>query len=129
MKKKNIIVWFSVLISVFLEALPYGAKLKFGLDNGEIKEEFFSYFSLTPYGYANFLPFITAVLTCVLFVMSLVLIFRNYAKLKKAFIILAVITFAVSIISFVFMNFTVTAAFISLMLAFVWLSSQHIYKA
>ncbi len=129
MKKKNIIVWLFTLAALCFEALPCGAKLEFGLDNGEIKEELFSYFSLTPYGYANFLPFITAILTCVLFVMAVVILFRDCEKLKKIFKILVIITFAVASMAFAFMNSTVTAALISLMLAFTWLSAQLTYKA
>lgn len=129
MKKKNIIVCIFTLAAVIFEALPYGAKLEFGLDNGEVKEELFSYFSLTPYGYANFLPFITAILTCVLFVMAVVIMFKESEKLKKAFKALVIITFAAASMAFAFMNFTVTAALISLMLAFAWLSAQLLYKA
>ncbi len=127
MKKKSVVSLF-IVAAVILEALPYGAKLTFGLENGETKEELFSYFSLTPYGYANFLPLITSILTCVLLVISIVVLFRNSEKLKNAFKILAIITFAVASISLAFMNFTVTAALISLMLAFGWLSAQLIYR-
>ncbi len=129
MKKKNTVVSLFVVAAVILEALPYGAKLTFGLENGETKEELFSYFSLTPYGYANFLPLITSILTCVLLVISIAILFKDSEKLKNAFKILAIITFAVASISLVFMNLTVTAALISLMLAFGWLSAQLIYRA
>lgn len=41
----------------------------------------------------------------------------------------AKLTFAVASLSFAFMNLTVTAALISLMLASAWLGAQLIYKA
>ncbi len=117
------------LAAIILEILPFGAKLTFALDESKTQEKLFSYFSLTPYGYANFLPFITAVLTCVLFIMAVIILIKDYAGVKKAFKILVIGAFAVASASFGIMNFTVTAALISLMLAFAWLSAQLIYKA
>ena len=129
MKTKNIIPMLFTLAAIILEILPFGAKLTFALDEGKTQEKLFSYFSLTPYGYANFLPFITAVLTCVLFILALIILFKDYAGVKKAFRILVIVTFALASASFAFMNFTVTAALISLMIAFSWLSAQLVYKA
>ena len=127
-KRKNIIPIIFTLIAIVLEILPFGAKLTFALDEGKTQEKLFSYFSMTPYGYANFMPFITAVLTCVLFILALIILIKDYARLKKAFKIIVIITFAVASASFAFMNFTVTASLISLMLAFSWLSAQLVYK-
>lgn len=129
MKTKNIIPMVFALAAIVLEILPFGAKLTFALDEGKTQEKLFSYFSLTPYGYANFLPFITAVLTCVLFILALIILFKDYAGVKKAFKIIVIINFALASASFAFMNFTVTAALISLMIAFSWLSAQLVYKA
>ena len=129
MKTKNIIPMIFTLAAIILEILPFGAKLTFALDEGKTQEKLFSYFSLTPYGYANFLPFITAVLTCVLFILALIILIRDFAGVKKAFRILVIVTFALASASFAFMNFTVTAALISLMIAFSWLSAQLVYKA
>lgn len=75
------------------------------------------------------MPFITAVLTCVLFVLALIILVKDFAGVKKAFKILVIVTFVLASASFAFMNFTVTAALISLMLAFSWLSVQLAYKA
>ena len=129
MKKKNIIPLLLTAAAIVFEILPYGAKLTFALDGGETKEELFSYFSLTPYGYANILPLITAILTCILFIIAVLILFKNSEKLKKAFKILVITAFAVASLSFAFMNLTVTAALISLMLASAWLGAQLIYKA
>lgn len=57
------------VITLVLEILPYGAVLNFMLpstDGSTIGHfrELYSYFSLTPFGYANFAPLITAILTC-----------------------------------------------------------------
>ena len=56
------------LISLILEILPYGAVLNFAIPNadGSIghKRELYSYFDFMPFGYANFAPLATAILTC-----------------------------------------------------------------
>ena len=49
--------------ALVLEATPWGAVLIFAPGPGETVRETFSYFSLTPFGYANFFPLLTAVLT------------------------------------------------------------------
>lgn len=125
---KKLFPMIFTLAAIVLEILPFGAKLTFALDGGKTQEKLFSYFSLTPYGYANFMPFITAVLTCVMFVLALIILIKDCTGVKKAFKILVIITFALASASFAFMNFTVTAALISLMLAFSWLSAQLVYK-
>lgn len=129
MKKKNLITLVITVIVIVLESLPFGAVLRFGQDNGEMTESFFSYFSLTPYGYANFFPLITAVLSCVLFVLSVVLLFINNMKCKKLFRILAAINAVTSLIALVWGNFTVVAALILLVLAANLVISFRIYKA
>lgn len=66
--KKKIILLCTSLAALILEILPYGAVLNFANPDGEPWRKTYSYFSLTPYGYANFGPLITAILTCVLLV-------------------------------------------------------------
>ena len=129
MKKKNMVTLFLSVIAVVLEILPYGAVLSFGLDSGETSESYYSYFSLTPYGYANFLPFITAVLTCVLVIMTVIILFKDSPKLKKACKVLALCAFAVAAASFALANFTITAALIALALCGVWVGALIIYKS
>lgn len=128
MKKKNLIPIVLMVIAVALEALPFGAVLRFGQENGETPKSFFSYFSLTPYGYANFFPLITAVLSCVLLVLSVVLLFVDSRKCKKAFRVLAVVNAAASLIALAWGNFTVVAALILLVLAANLVISFKIYK-
>ena len=59
------------VISLILEIIPYGAVLNFMLPSMTEgvsplrSKELYSYFDLTPYGYGNFAPLITAILTCV----------------------------------------------------------------
>ena len=60
------------IITIVLEILPYGAVLVFAPSPTDRVRETFSYFSLTPFGYANFAPFITAMLTCVVLLLALI---------------------------------------------------------
>lgn len=85
--KKKIIVLCILLCTLVLEILPYGAVCNFGNPEGEPFRETFSYFSLTPYGYAHFSPLITAILTCVLLLIVLISIIFKKAISKKTSIL------------------------------------------
>lgn len=66
MKSRKYICLIVIIAVVILELLPYGAVLNFGNPDGEPFRQTFPYFSLTPFGYANFAPFITAVFSVVI---------------------------------------------------------------
>lgn len=70
MKKVGIILL--PVFAVILEVLPYGAVLIFAGPSADTVKKTYSYFSLMPYGYANFAPLITAILTCVLLVLVII---------------------------------------------------------
>jgi hypothetical protein len=55
-----------------LEILPYGAVCNFANPEGEPWRRTFSYFDLTPFGYANFTPLLTAIITCLIFVLLVI---------------------------------------------------------
>ena len=67
---------FLVIAVLILEALPYGAVCIFATPEETFRQTF-SYFSLVPYGYANFAPFICALLSCALLVLSFVALFAR----------------------------------------------------
>lgn len=71
MRKKGIALSATTLAFV-LELLPYGAVCNFANPEGEPWRRTYSYFGLTPFGYANFAPFLTALLTCALLVLLIV---------------------------------------------------------
>lgn len=71
MRKKGIALSATTLAFV-LELLPYGAVCNFANPDGEPWRRTYSYFDLTPFGYANFAPFLTALLTCALLVLLIV---------------------------------------------------------
>ena len=94
--KKKIIVLCILLCTLVLEILPYGAVCNFANPEGAPQRETYSYFSLTPYGYANFAPLITAILTCVLLLVVLIsFILKKAIGKKTAF--LAGITSVISL--------------------------------
>jgi len=69
--KKRVLVLILPIVTLVLEILPYSAVLNFMLPSADGStvgrfKEYYSYFSLTPFGYANYAPLITAVLTCVI---------------------------------------------------------------
>ncbi len=96
--KKTKFAWLTLLIATLvLEIIPYGAVCVFASDPDTRVRKLFSYFDLTPYGYANFGPFITAVLTCVLLLLAVIFLLREGNGLKTAIMIIAGIAFLISL--------------------------------
>ena len=61
--------------ALIFELLPNGVVLRFANPEGEPWIRTYSHFDMTPFGYANFAPFIVAILTCVLLVLVVIYIF------------------------------------------------------
>ena len=78
-------------------------------------KETFSYFSLTPFGYANFAPLITATLTVAIFLLSL---FSLKKGVLKALFVLSIITVVISLLPLMYgLNYyTLVGAFITVTL-------------
>ena len=115
--KKKVIMLFLTLTALVLEILPYGAICNFANPEGEPFRLTYSYFSLTPFGYANFSPFIVAILTCVL--MGILLISITVKKqIEKPILIISsvatVLSFAPLLYGIQF--FSIVGAFISITL-------------
>lgn len=81
MKKDKILSLIHLSVIFILEIIPYGAVCNFAAENGEVLKQTYSYFSLVPYGYANFGPFVTAVLTVVLIILGVINLFTDSKKL------------------------------------------------
>ena len=117
LKRKQPIVIFAILIVILvLELLPYGAVLHFGNPEGEPLRETFSYFDMTPYGYANFGPFITAILTCVLLVISIINLLVDNDKIKSIIKIVSLIALVASLAPLIVNSYSVIGGVISLLL-------------
>ena len=84
MKKRFMYIILPV-ITLILEILPYGAVCNFArpATDGSIGHfrELYSYFDLMPFGYANFAPFLTAILTCVIVLMLVIYCITGKSKM------------------------------------------------
>lgn len=84
MKRVRFLTPICPAAAVILELLPFGAVLRFGQPDGEPIRQTFSYFSLLPFGYANFWPLITAALSCVLLILAVAATIRPAKRLYRA---------------------------------------------
>ena len=98
MKKIGLVVLPA--ITIVLELLPLGAVCIFATSPTERVKETFSYFSLTPFGYANFAPLITAILTVAIFLLSLFALKKSGAL--KALFVLSIIAAVISLLPLVY---------------------------
>ncbi len=97
MKKKIAMLSVSAVTPI-LEALPYGAVCNFGTDCGGSIRRTYSYFDLTPFGYANFAPLITAALSCAVCLLCLVRIWKDAPALRRAVAVLATLAAVTSLL-------------------------------
>ena len=80
--KKRAFCFVLPVITLLLELLPYGAVCNFADPEGAPLRKTFSYFDLTPFGYANFAPFLTALVTCVVFVLLLAYFVKGNTRIR-----------------------------------------------
>ena len=115
MKKISLIVL--PVLTILLEALPLGADSIFPPSPTERITETFSYFSLIPFGYANFAPLITAILTIIILLLSL--ISRKKNNVLNAVFVFSFIAAIVSLLPLMYgLNYyTPVGAFITIALA------------
>lgn len=118
MKNKRIFCLIFPIAAIILEALPYGAVLNFAEPTGERIRRTYSYFNLTPFAYANFAPFITALLTVSLLALSVWYCVKENKNLKIGMTVLSVVAFACSLLPLAYgiSYFSVVGAFISVAL-------------
>ena len=120
MRRKQTVIALAILVVILvLEILPYGAVLHFGNPEGEPFRATFSYFDLTPYGYANFGPFITAILTCVLLVLFVIKLFVD--KCEKAIKIISIIALITSLMPLLVNCYSMIGGAISILLLAVFI--------
>ena len=84
MKIKKILLSVLALGALILELLPNGVVMRFANPEGEPWVHTYSHFDMTPFGYANFGPFIAAVLTCVLLMLVVLYLFKPRKGLNTA---------------------------------------------
>lgn len=119
MKIKKSLFVVLPLVALILELLPNGVVLNFANPEGEPWRRTYSYFSLTPFGYANFGPFITAILTCILLVLVAVYLFKPRKGLNTAILNVSGFATAASLmpLMFGFDYITVIGGIITILLA------------
>lgn len=115
---KNLLLSIFAFAILVLELLPNGVVLNFANPEGAPWRKTYSYFSLTPFGYANFGPFITSVLTCILIILILISWFKFSKKLNVAIKIVSSIATATSLLPlmFGFNNITIIGVAITVLL-------------
>lgn len=96
-KRKKSFVLLSITISILiLELLPYGAVLEFAHMSPDLTlsyyEQHFSYFDPIVYGHGHFGPLITAVLTCILAVITVITVFFDDRDVRIALRVVSVLT-------------------------------------
>ena len=116
--KKKLIMLCTTLIALVLEILPYGAICNFANPEGEPWRRTYSYFDLTPFGYANFAPFIVALLTCVLIILIVVSLVSKKG-MKAPILVVSAIATVLSLAPLLYgiRFFSVVGALISVALA------------
>lgn len=116
--KKSLFVVLPLATLIF-ELLPNGVVLNFANPEGEPWRRTYSYFSLTPFGYANVGPFITAILTCILLVLVAVYLLKPRNGLNTAILNVSGFATAASLmpLMFGFEYITVIGVIITLLLA------------
>lgn len=95
-KRRLIVSMVPAAAALALECLPTGAVLQFARapEAGEgTQRATYAYFSLAPFGYANFFPLVTALLTVVALLMVVSMLWRPAVKHRRRKV-LFVITFA-----------------------------------
>ena len=119
---KNLFLSIFAFAILVLELLPNGVVLNFANPEGEPWRRTYSYFSLIPFGYANFGPFITAVLTCVLIVLILTCWFKFSKKLNVAIKSLSGVAIVTSLFPLMFGadNVTIIGVVITILLASIF---------
>ncbi len=119
MNPKKILLTVFSLSALVLELLPSGVVLNFANPEGDPFCSTYAYFDLTPFGYANFGPFITAILTCVLIVLSVMYWFKLSKGLNTAMLNVSGIATAASLMPLMFgvRYITVIGVVITMLLA------------
>lgn len=117
-KPKKMLLLLLPAVALVLEIIPNGVVLNFANPEGNPWRQTYSYFDLTPFGYANFGPLITAILTCVLLVLAVICLFKPQKGLNTAILTVAGFATAASLmpLMFGFDYITVSGVIITILL-------------
>lgn len=101
-KRKRPFVLLAITVMILiLEIIPYGAVLEFAHMTPELTvdcyRQYFSYFDPIVYGYGHFGPLLTAVLTCLLAVVTVISVFLENRAVRIALRVVSVLTLLFSL--------------------------------
>lgn len=115
--KKKLFMLCTTLTALVLEILPYGAVCNFANPEGKPWRRTYSYFDMTPFGYANFAPFIVAILTCILIALLVISILAK-KQMRKPLLYVSTISAVLSLAPLLYgiEFFSIVGAFISIAL-------------
>lgn len=120
MKQKRLWLLLLTAAALVAELLPFGAVLRFAVPEGSMANirNTYSYFDLTPFGYANFGPFLTAILTCLLLAASGWLLWKGSSVALRTVRLLSVASVILSLLPLMFGigYYSVTGGVITLLL-------------
>lgn len=91
--------------ALVLEALPNGVVMQWAVPPGESpKYTMYSYFALTPFGYGNFPPLITAVMTVVVTIFTVIVMLsgKRFVKPRNALFVCIIVTAVISACTFLY---------------------------
>ena len=113
--KKRFLYLVLPIITLILEVLPYGAVCIFASSPTDRIRETFSYFDLTPFGYANFAPLFTAIITCLVFILLLVYCVKSNVRfaIKAKNILCVALVMSLGPLVFGIAYFSVVGGFIT----------------
>ena len=119
LKKVSFAVAGLMLLVILIEALPFGVELSFAEHDGSVVTKAYSYFSLTPLGYAHFGALPAALLSVFAFIFAIAFCIKE----KKIFVFLtataSALSFLFSLFLFISGGYTWISAVVSILLAFV----------
>lgn len=98
-KKWTVLSFAAMAAAILCELLPYGAVMRWAPNPDTRILETYAYFNPLPYGYANFGPLITAVLSTVLVVILLILLFakKPLIPLRTAALVISFVALGASL--------------------------------
>lgn len=117
--KRRLLYLILPVITLILEILPYGAVCVFATSSTERIRQTYSYFDLLPFGYANFAPFLTAVITCVILVILIFFCITGNPKVAAAVKKILLVAVIISLVPLLYgiAYFSLVGGFITLSLA------------
>ncbi len=116
--KKIFIILLILLFgaAILLMCLPRGVEMHFAAAPEEGIPYYITYapyFSLVPYGYGNFSPLLTSVMTVIAAMLSILAVLKNAKKLLHAVAVLLGITVMLSFVGFLFDSYTIIGGLIT----------------